>query len=52
VRRKIFVPVDESSVARSGHNGVAESGTINSGDMVANRIVDDEILTVRQVSKL
>jgi excisionase family DNA binding protein len=52
VRRKIFVPVDESSVARSGHNGVAESGTINSGDMVANRIVDDEILTVSQVSKL
>jgi excisionase family DNA binding protein len=52
VRRKIFVPVDESSVARSGHDGVAESGTINPDDMAANNTEDDEILTVRQVSKL
>ncbi len=28
-RRKIFVPVDESSVVQIGHDGVAESGTIN-----------------------
>jgi excisionase family DNA binding protein len=52
VRRKIFVPVDESSIARSGHDGVAESSTINPGDMAANGIEGDEILTVGQVSKL
>jgi excisionase family DNA binding protein len=52
VRRKIFVPVDESSVARSGHDGVAESGTINPGDMADSRTEYDEILTVGQVSKL
>jgi excisionase family DNA binding protein len=52
VRRKIFVPVDESSVARSGHHGVAESGTIHSDDMAESRRDDDEILTVGQVSKL
>ena len=52
MRRKIFVPVDESSVARSGHDGVAESGTINPGDMADSRTEDDEILTVGQVSKL
>jgi hypothetical protein len=28
-RRKIFVAVNESSVAGIGHDGVAESGTIN-----------------------
>jgi excisionase family DNA binding protein len=52
VRRKIFVPVDESSVARSGHDGIAESGTIKPGDMADSRTEDDEILTVGQVSKL
>jgi excisionase family DNA binding protein len=52
VRRKIFVPVDESSIAIPGHDGVAESGTINPGDMAANRTEGDEILTVGQVSKL
>ena len=48
----IFVPLDESSVARSGHDGVAESSTINSGDMAESRTGHDEILTVGQVSKL
>ena len=52
MRRKIFVPVDESSVARSGHDGVAESGTINPGDMAESKREGDEILTVGQVSKL
>ena len=52
MRRKIFVPVDESSIARSGRDGVAESGTINPGGMAENRTDDDEILTVGQVSKL
>jgi len=52
VRLNIFVPVDESSVARSGHDGVAESGTINPGNMAERRTEDDEILTVGQVSKL
>jgi excisionase family DNA binding protein len=45
-------PVDESSVA-FGHDGVGESGDdSNTRDMAANRIEDDEILTVGQVSKL
>jgi excisionase family DNA binding protein len=52
VRRKIFVPVDESSIAGSDHDGVAQSGTINPGDMAESRKEDDEILTVSQVSKL
>jgi excisionase family DNA binding protein len=52
VRCKIFVPVNASSVARSGHDGVAESGTIHPGDMAANCTENDEILTVSQVSKL
>jgi excisionase family DNA binding protein len=52
VRRNIFVPVDESSVA-FGHGGVGESGDdSNTRDMAANSIEDDEILTVGQVSKL
>jgi excisionase family DNA binding protein len=52
VRRKIFVPINESSIARSGYDGAAESGTINPGDMAASGTQDDEILTVAQVSKL
>src|SRR5262245_36012394 len=53
VRWKIFVPVDESGMARSGHDGVAESGTINPGNMAERRTEDDdEILTAEQVSKL
>jgi excisionase family DNA binding protein len=50
---KIFVLVDESSVASSGYDGVAQSDErFNPGDMAANEIEDDEVLTVRQVSKL
>jgi hypothetical protein len=49
VRRKIFVPIHESSVAKCGHDGVAESRTINSGSMAERRTEDDEILTVGQV---
>jgi excisionase family DNA binding protein len=46
-----------SSVAQDfftvlGHDGIAESGTISPGDMAESRTGDDEILTVRQVSKL
>jgi excisionase family DNA binding protein len=52
VRQKIFLPVDESSVARSGRDGAAESCTINPGNMAERRTEDDEILTVGQVSKL
>ena len=52
MRRNIFVPVDESSVVRSGHDDVAESGAINPGNMAETRIQDDGILTVGQVSKL
>ena len=51
-RRKIFASVYESSIAGSDHDGVAQSGTINPGDMAETRIQDEEILTVRQVSKL
>jgi hypothetical protein len=52
VSRKIFVPADESSFARSGYDGVADSGTIDPGDMAENRAEGGEILTVRQVSNL
>jgi hypothetical protein len=52
VRHKIFVPVDESSIAGSGHDGVAVSGTINPDNMAERRTEHDEILAVRQVSKL
>jgi excisionase family DNA binding protein len=51
-RRKIFMPMDESSIAIPGHDGVAESSTINPGDMAESRTGHDEILTVGQVSKL
>ena len=51
-RRKIFASVYESSIAGSGHDGVAQSGTINPGDMAESRKEDDEILAVGQVSKL
>jgi len=51
-RRKIFASVYESSIAGSRHDGVAQSGTINPGDMAESRKEDDEILTVGQVSKL
>jgi excisionase family DNA binding protein len=46
-----LLPVDEPNVA-FGHDGVGESGDdSNTRDMAANRIEDDEILTVGQVSK-
>ena len=51
-RRKIFASVYESSIAGSGHDGVAQSDTISPGDMAESRKEDDEILTVGQVSKL
>ena len=47
-RRKIFASVYESSIAGSGHDGVAQSGTINPGDMAESRKEDDEILTNRR----
>ena len=46
------MPMDESSIAIPGHDGVAESSTVNPGDMAESTTEDDEILTVRQVSKL
>ena len=52
MRRKIFIPMDESNVA-FGHDGVAKSGeNSNTRDMAATRTEGDEILTVSQVSKL
>jgi excisionase family DNA binding protein len=51
-RFKILLPVEQSSVA-FGHDGIGESGDdSNTRDMAANRIEDNEILTVGQVSKL
>ena len=45
-------PVDESSVA-FGNDGIAKpDDDFSAGDMAANSTKDDEILTVKQVSKL
>ena len=51
-KRKILASVYESSIAGSGHDGVAQSDTISPGDMAESSKEDDEILTVGQVSKL
>ena len=50
-RHKIFASAYESSIAGSGHDGVAQSDTISPGDMAESRKENDEILTVGQVSK-
>jgi excisionase family DNA binding protein len=47
-----MIPSLRSSLPPSDATADGSPTTINTGDMVANRIVDDEILTVGQISKL
>jgi hypothetical protein len=46
VRHKILVPVDESGVVPSSHDGLAESDPLTSVNMAERRTEDDDMLTV------